>query len=124
MLAFSPFATSAGSSPETIDGAVTVDTAAAKALFDDNVPFVDVRSAKAYGKGHIAKAHNLDVKSFKKNDLASVAGKDAPVVFYCDGVFCKRAAGASKKAVGWGWSNVKYYREGFPGWKGAGHPVE
>jgi rhodanese-related sulfurtransferase len=35
-----------------------------------------------------------------------------------------RSSDATKLAVGWGFSKVYYYRDGFPAWKAAGNPVE
>ena len=40
-------------SPLQVEGATTVDAAAAKALFDRAVPFVDVRSKDLWEAGHI-----------------------------------------------------------------------
>ncbi len=39
-------------SPTEVEGATTVDVTTAKAIFDRGVPFVDVRSARAYYDGH------------------------------------------------------------------------
>ncbi len=112
-------------SPETVSGAITVDAAQAKALFDDGILFVDTRKDKDWVAGRIPDAEHLDVKkAFSKESLADVAAKDEPVVFYCNGTSCMRSSKAAKLAVDWGYEKVYYYRLGFPSWKQAGYPVE
>lgn len=112
-------------SPTSIDGAVTVDTATARSLFDQEVAFVDVRKDSDWDAGRIPGAIHLDIKSrYNADNLAGEVGKDEPVVFYCNGESCMRSSDASRMAVGWGFSKVHYYRDGFPAWKAAGNPVE
>ena len=73
-------------SPLQVEGATTVDAAAAKALFDRAVPFVDVRTNDLWEAGHIPGAvfQNLFV-DFNEGNLLKVATKDQEVVIYCDG---------------------------------------
>lgn len=112
-------------SPETIDGAATVDTAAARSLFDNEVAFVDTRKDSDFEAGRIPGAIHIELKKkFSEASLAAEVGKDEPVVFYCNGHSCLRSSQATKLAVGWGFSKVSYYRDGFPAWKSAGNPVE
>jgi rhodanese-related sulfurtransferase len=112
-------------SPEQVAGATTIGNAEAKELFDQGVLFVDVRSQKAFDKGRIPDALLLDLKTqFNQEALAAEAKTDAPIAFYCQGPKCGRAAVAAEKALAWGYQQVYYYREGFPGWKKAGYPVE
>ena len=56
--------------------------------------------------------------------VGAVAGKDEAVVMYCNGHNCMRSSKASAMAVGWGYSKIYYFRDGFPAWKDAGYPVE
>ncbi len=115
----------AGESPLQVDGATTVDAAAAKALFDSGALFVDPRRESEYEAGRIPDAVNLELKKvFSEQSLAEVAKKDEPVVFYCNGPKCLRAFKSSSKAVAWGYTKVNYFRGGFPAWKAAGYPVE
>ncbi len=73
-------------SPLRVDGATTVDAAAAKALFDRAVPFVDVRSKDTWEAGHIPGAVYRDLfTDFNEDNLLKVAAKDQEVVIYCDG---------------------------------------
>lgn len=113
------------SSPVSVDGAKTVSSSEAKALFDKGVPFVDVRSSMGYNKGRIPNALFLDLKrKFTKEALIKEVRINEPVVIYCQGLKCKRAAIAVKKALSWGYTKVYYYRHGFPGWKKEGYAVE
>lgn len=112
-------------SPETVAGAKTVSNTEAKALFDKGVLFVDVRSAKGFKKGRIPDALFLDLKKgFSKESLSAEAGLSDPIAIYCQGPKCKRASVGVKKALSWGFKEVYYYRDGFPGWKKEGYPVE
>jgi len=112
-------------SPQSIDGAVTLDTAEAKAMFDREVAFVDVRKDSDWDAGRIPGAIHLDIKSkFSEESLAGEIEKGESVVIYCNGASCMRSSDASAMAVGWGFTRVHYYRDGFPAWKAAGNPVE
>ncbi len=111
--------------PESVPGATTVDTAAAKKLFDEEAAFVDLRKQAGWDAGRIPGAIFLPFKKgFSQEALEAEVGKDEPVVFYCAGVRCPRSSKACEKAVAWGYTKVHYYREGFPAWKKAGYPVE
>ncbi len=112
-------------SPETVEGTTLVGNEEAKALFDKGVVFVDVRTKKGFDTGRIPDAELLDLKNgFSKEALAALVKPEDEMVLYCQGIKCKRAAVAAKKALSWGYTKVYYYREGFPGWKKAGYPVE
>jgi rhodanese-related sulfurtransferase len=111
--------------PEKVAGATTVDAAQAKALFDDEAVFVDLRKENMWNSGRIPGAIWLDFKTnFSKESLATEVGKDEKIVFYCSGVRCPRSSKAAIKAVEWGYEQVYYFRDGFPAWKNANYPVE
>jgi rhodanese-related sulfurtransferase len=111
--------------PTSVPGATTVDAAAAKQLFDAEAAFVDLRKENVWNSGRIPGAIWLDFKkSFTEETLAAEVDKDEKLVFYCSGVRCPRSAKASTKALAWGYSDVYYFRDGFPAWKSAGYPVE
>jgi len=113
------------SSVESVAGATTVDSAAAKKLFDQGAVFVDLRKANAWDAGRVAGAVHLELQEkFNQEALEKAAKKTEPVVFYCSGITCPRSAKACEKALSWGYGKVYYYREGFPGWQKAGFPVE
>lgn len=112
-------------SPEHVEGAVSIDVKQAKALFDQGVKFIDVRSPRLYARRHIPGVHHLDLKHvFDEESLAAVAARDEPIVIYCSGVKCSRSSRASEKAVSWGYSKVYYFRGGIVAWREAGFPVE
>lgn len=112
-------------SPQTVDGATTVDSAQAKELFDSGALFVDSRKDSDWDAGRIPDAVHLELKSnFTEATLNDEANIGDSVVCYCNGESCKRSSVCSEKAVEWGFSKVYYYRDGFPAWKAAGYPVE
>ena len=115
----------AESSPIQVDGATTIDTAKAYSLFEQEVVFVDVRKDSDFEAGRIPGAVHIELKKqFSEQSLSEEVKKDEPVVFYCNGHSCMRSSDATKLAVGWGFSKVHYYRDGFPAWKASGNPVE
>ena len=112
-------------SPESVEGAVTIDVKRAKELFDEGTKFIDVRSPRLYARRHIPGVHHLDLKDvFDEQSLAAVAARDEPIVIYCSGVKCSRSYRASEKAVSWGYSKVFYFRGGVADWRKAGYPLE
>lgn len=112
-------------SPLTVAGATTVDTAKARQLFDQEVAFVDVRKGSEWDAGRVPGAIHLDFKSnYSSDSLAVEVPKNEQVVLYCNGAKCLRSSVASARAVEWGWTRVYFYRDGFPAWQAAGHPVE
>ncbi len=120
-------------SPEHIPGTVHIGPAEAWTAFRRGVPFVDVRIPADYEAGRIPGAVNLTIMEdptdprnhFTEAALLEVAGgRDVPVVLYCNALSCWRTAVAAERAVGWGFTGVRYFRVGFPGWLDAGYPVE
>ncbi len=112
-------------SPLRIEGATTVDAAAAKALFDGGVPFVDVRTKDLWEAGHVPGAVFLDLfNAFDEDSLLMVAAKDRNIVIYCDGPGCNRSSKACAEAVSWGFEKIFYFRGGFPAWRAAGFPTD
>jgi rhodanese-related sulfurtransferase len=112
-------------SPETVPGAITIDTARAKPLFDSGAIFVDVRNDADWEAGRIPGAVHLELDNvFTEASLRAAARPDQEVVMYCNGTKCPRSSQAAASAVSWGFSRVFYYRLGFPDWQAAGYPVE
>ncbi len=120
-----PFGPLMAAAPEHVDGATTISVDEAYEHFEQGLPFVDVRKPSDYDSGRIPGAVNLGLnENFSQESLAAIAGKDEPVVFYCNGVACERSSEASKMAISWGYTKVYYFYEGFPGWDNAGLPIE
>jgi rhodanese-related sulfurtransferase len=112
-------------SPTEITGATTVDATAAKTLFDRGVSFVDVRSDEDWSLGYIPGAVHLDSDdAFGEESLSAAVAREQEVVIYCMGPRCLRSSEACAKAVSWGFTQVFYFREGFPAWKASGYPFE
>ncbi len=108
-----------------VSGATTIDAAQAKSMFDEGVFFVDVRKDSDWEAGRIPDAIHIELKKvFSDATLGEEVAKDQKVVIYCNGEKCLRSSKAAAQAVGWGYSNVYYFRDGFPAWKAAGYPVE
>lgn len=83
-----------------------------------NLVILDNRSSTDYEAGHIEGAlWLLDSDITSETMLAHyVKAKDAPILFYCNGLKCGRAAKAAAKAVEWGYTNVHYYALGLEEW--------
>jgi len=112
-------------SPTSVDGATSVNATQAKALFDKGVLFVDVRSDKDWAAGRIPDAVHIELKKvYSEATLGKEMKKDEAAVIYCNGPSCLRSSKASAQAVGWGFSKIYYFREGYPAWKSAGYPTE
>jgi rhodanese-related sulfurtransferase len=117
--------------PKEIEGATTIDVSLARELHDRGVPFVDVRNADGdewtpgYDMGHIAGAVNLPLRgAFTEAALSEVVSKDQEVVIYCEAIDCFLTSIACKKAVGWQFEKVYYFRDGYKAWKRLAHPIE
>jgi rhodanese-related sulfurtransferase len=115
-----------------VEGAAKIDVPTARSLYDRRVVFVDVRIEFLWNEGRIPGAFHLPEARprdpakarLSESTLMAIAGKTDDVVFYCDGTDCYSSAFSSAKALAWGYQNVFYFAEGFPGWKKAGYPVE
>jgi rhodanese-related sulfurtransferase len=111
----------ANEAPTDIKGAKTLNADGVIELIQktSNVVILDNRSAADYEAGHIEGAVRLiDTDITDEAVLAKVVkAKNTPVLFYCNGLKCGRAAKATEKALGWGYSNVHYYALGLEEWK-------
>lgn len=112
-------------SPESVEGATTVDVKTAKKLFDKKIMFIDTRKESDWKAGRIPGAIHLDVKKdFTKENLAKILDYSGHVVIYCNGSKCHRSAKASALAIKWGYNNIYYFRGGFPAWYNDSNPIE
>lgn len=126
LMFFSPLS-KAGESPLAVEGATTIDTVQAKAMWLDGAAFFDPRPLADWNQGHIPKAINIsrtDPSAYTREAIESAFDKHEPVVIYCNGVGCMKSARTAVELVSLGFNKVFYYREGFPEWSFAGHPVE
>lgn len=122
-----PGLAAAADAPLDIKGATTVDAKGVIGLVESakGLVILDNRREPDYVAGHIEGAVRL-----LDDDMTDVAvlakvvpAKDTPVLFYCNGLKCGRAAKAAEKAVGWGYAKVYYYAKGLEEWRAEGLPL-
>ena len=91
---------------------------------EQKLVIIDARHSGDYKAGAIEGAVNILDTDLTPEKLAKVApSMDTPLLIYCNGVKCGRAAKAVLKAVNWGYSNVYYYALGMEEWKAKGLPL-
>ena len=119
-------AAAAQDAPLEIAGAKTVN---AKQIFElvaktSNIVILDNRKEEDYASGHIEGAVRLIDTDVDAESLAKhVKSKDTPVLFYCNGVKCGRAAKAVEKAAHLGYSKIYYYALGMDEWNAERLPL-
>jgi len=120
-------AAAAADAPLAINGAVTVNADGVIALVQTSADLIiiDNRTRADYDIGHIESALPLvDSEITEETVLARIVkSKNEPVLFYCNGVKCGRAANATARAVSWGYTKVYYYALGMAQWKERGLPL-
>lgn len=112
--------------PMEIDGATTVDAEQVISLFngEEDLTIVDSRKPSDYADGHIETAVNLINTETDARSLKEVVGaKDTPVLFYCNGIDCGRAADAVERAKDAGYTDIYYYALGMEEWNEKGLPL-
>lgn len=112
--------------PETIEGAETVTAEDIFTLVEekDNLVIIDSRKERDYKEGHIQDAVRLINTEANPETMAEVIpSMDTPVLIYCNGPRCGRAAKTTKKAVDAGYTEVYYYYNGMNEWNDMGLPV-
>lgn len=113
--------------PMNIAGATTLDSKGVIDLISTTpgVAIIDNRTKADFDDGHIEGAVNItDTDMVSESALSGVVkSKAAPVLFYCNGVKCGRAAKATAKAVEWGYSRIYYYALGIQDWKANQFPL-
>jgi rhodanese-related sulfurtransferase len=112
--------------PMTIAGATTVDADGVIELIlaQPELVVIDARRPEDYAAGHIERAVNLPSDAIDAQSLARlVRDQDTPLLFYCNGVRCGRAADAAKRAIEAGYRQVYYYALGMAEWQGRALPL-
>jgi rhodanese-related sulfurtransferase len=101
--------------PQIVDAAFVGQYA--KVPMQEDVMIIDSRPYKPkYVKGHIPMAVSMPYTQFDKMTQILPENKDALLIFYCGGLKCKLSHKAAYKAETMGYTNVKVFAEGFPGW--------
>ena len=124
--AFRPGPAAAQEAPLQIDGAQTVSAADVVALAsqEPGLVILDNRHPGDFKAGAIEGAKRLiDTEVDAETLAALVPTKSTPVLCYCNGRKCGRAARAVARAVQLGYSRVYYYAEGMAEWRQLGLPV-
>jgi rhodanese-related sulfurtransferase len=90
------------------------------------VVFADGRNHSEWEASHIPGAISLPVGEFDtRYEAAKKQLKKAKVIVtYCHGESCRLSDHLAQQLVGKGHTNVAVYAGGFPGWSGAGLPLE
>ena len=112
--------------PMTITGTKTVNADQIIELVTKKADLVilDNRKPEDFAAGHIEGAVRLIDTDVTAESLAkAIKSKDTPVLFYCNGLKCGRAAKAAQKAVEAGYKDVYYYALGLEEWSKKGLPL-
>ncbi|MEW5728808.1 MAG: rhodanese-like domain-containing protein [Pseudomonadota bacterium] len=106
---------------EAKGGLVAVSTEFVKGLVakPDGTVLIDSRPAKRFEEGSIPGAINIPDTFFDKNVAKLPADKATPLVFFCGGLKCDLSSKSAVKAKALGYTNVRVYPEGEPGWTAA-----
>lgn len=97
-------------------------------LWNNGALFLDARRTSVYHEGHIPGAKSFavweaDVEDKVKALATEGLDPDMPVVIYCSGGECEDSHILAQKLWGMFFNNLRVYHEGFPGWTGAGNPI-
>ena len=101
--------------------------ARAKDIFDkEDVIFVDARSQNDYENGHIPGAVSLPVGQFEERIefFLNRYSPEQPIVTYCSGRTCEDSHNLAQFLSDLGFTNVRIFIDGFPGWEAEGYPIE
>jgi len=105
--------------PESMPGTTTVsaEEAIEMILANPELIVIDSRKKTEYIKGHIEGAINILNTELGPEELEFIApDKNTPLLFYCNGVRCLRSSDSLTKAVGWGYTNLFWFRGGWKEW--------
>jgi rhodanese-related sulfurtransferase len=99
----------------------------AKSIFDKgDAIFVDARSQNDYENGHIPGAVSLPVGQFEAEIklFLNRFPPEQPIVTYCSGRTCEDSHDLAQALSDVGFTNVRIFIDGFPGWEAEGYPIE
>ena len=105
--------------PESMPGTTTVsaEEAIEMILANPELIVIDSRKKTEYIKGHIEGAINILNTELGSEELEFITtDKNTPLLFYCNGVRCLRSSDSLTKAVGWGYTNLFWFRGGWKEW--------
>ena len=100
--------------------AVSTDWVKQQVAAQADMVLVDSRPRQGkYDQGHIPGAISISDTQFDKLTSQLPADKGKLLVFYCGGLACPLSNKSASKAIALGYTNVKVYPEGYPGWEAA-----
>jgi rhodanese-related sulfurtransferase len=126
----------AGDTPASLTGAKLVAADGVAKAQSAGAVVIDSRVASEYAEGHIKGALNVPYREKSEKAVNFDSGQDefnlaklpsdkaAAIVIYCNGPECWKSFKASTVAIKGGYTNILWYREGFPEWKSKGLPSE
>jgi len=126
----------AADTPPSLPGAKLVAAEDVVKAAAGGAMLLDARVAAEYADGHIKgavnvpyreksdKVVNFDASQDEFNLSKLPADKSAAIVVYCNGPECWKSFKASTLAMKAGYTNILWYREGYPNWKSKGMPTE
>ena len=86
------------------------------------VTVIDVNARQSWERARVPGALHLDPLRYAESDLPG--DRDAPLVFYCSGMLCRKAPNAARRAIQMGYTRVQVMSAGIQGWLGAALPTE
>ena len=102
-------------------GMINIDPIDAVKLINNDAVVIDLRSAEAYGRGHIVNARNIPSDEVEAKATSLEQYKSTPIVAVCDsGVSSTRAVNSLRQK---GFESVYGLKGGMTGWSQAGFPV-
>lgn len=123
--------------PRALDGATLVeDPAAVEALLAKGARYIDTRNAEEFGAGHVpgatlvpyveksAKDPGYDAAQDQFEVQRLGADKAQALVFGCNGPECWKSFKASRAALKAGYTQVYWFRTGFPAWRASGRKFD
>jgi rhodanese-related sulfurtransferase len=103
---------------------VSAEEAIELILADPDLIVIDSRKKTEFMKGHIEGAINIINTRLKPEDLERLSpDKSNDILFYCNGTRCLRSSNAIKKAQGWGYTKLIWFRGGWKEWTDKRLPV-
>jgi len=99
----------------------------AKQIFDrQEAIFVDARVYEDYADGHIPGAVSMPVNLFEEKipEFLQTYELGQKIVTYCSGRECEDSHQLAMLLMNAGYTNVRIFIDGFPGWEEEGYPVE
>jgi rhodanese-related sulfurtransferase len=98
----------------------------ARALFDQNVIFIDARPLHEYEAGHVPNAFYLTTETYHTPEGLEVLeflDPSAPMVIYCNGGACDASKNLVILLQQSGYMGGRIMHDGYPAWAAAGHPT-